>query len=236
LIYKTELHCHTKESSACGKETPEFVVEKYIEAGYTSLVLTNHINTSTFKSDWYFSYLKSVDAEDTWQTKIDFYLRDYNKMLQASKGRLNIILGLELRLFNDSINDYLIYGVTEEWLRKSECVKTMKIKDFSAYAKETGVLIYQAHPFRDGMTVVDPKLVDGYEVYNGNLNKDNRNDIVELWAERYGKPGISGTDYHAPTHVIGAGIATEEPIVSTENLLEILKMKKYELIKGKTTK
>ena len=233
MSYKTELHCHTKEASACGKETPEYVVERYIDEGYTSLVLTNHINAATFDSDWYRQYLLDNSKEDTWQTKIDFYLRDYHRMLEASNGRFNIILGLEVRLINDSLNDYLIYGVTEEWLRSSECVRTMKIKEFSPYARDSGMLIYQAHPLRNGMTVVKPELLDGYEVYNGNLGKDNRNDLVQMWAERYGKLGISGSDFHAAAHVVGAGILTDHPITNNDELLDVLKKQNYKLIKGR---
>ena len=231
-LYKTELHCHTKEASACGKETPESVVEKYIEAGYTTLVITNHMCTTTFMSDWYADYLKSTCSEDSWQTKVDFYIRDYKKAVAAAKGRINVILGIELRFDKESINDYLIYGATEEWLRSSEKIRDMKVKEFYPYAKETGVLIYHAHPLRNGMMVVKPDYLDGYEVYNGNLGKDNRNDLVELWAERYNKPGISGSDYHSELHVIGAGIATDFPITSNDMLLEVLKTNNYKLIKG----
>ena len=233
MKYKTELHCHTKEASACAKQVPEEVVEKYIEEGYTTLVITNHICDSTFVSEWYAEYLRSTNAEDCWQTRVDFYLRDYKKAVEAAKGRINVLLGLELRFDKESINDYLIYGATEEWLRTSGHIRAMNVKEFYPYAQETGVLIYHAHPLRNGMKVIKPDYLDGYEVYNGNLNKDNRNDLVEIWADRYGKPGISGSDYHGPHHVVGAGILTDEPITSIEKLLEILKTKKYELIKGR---
>ena len=235
-LYKTELHCHTKEASACARITPEEVVEKYIEAGYTTLVITNHMCTTSFSSEGYADYLKSTGTEDTWQTKVDFYIRDYKKAVEAAKGRINVILGIELRFDKESINDYLVFGASEEWLRASEKIRDMKVKEFYPYAQETGVLIYHAHPFRNRMMVVKPDFLDGYEVYNGNLNKDNRNDLVEIWAEKYGKPGISGSDYHGTHHVIGAGILTESPITNSEELLEALKSRSYTLIKGQGSK
>lgn len=232
MSYKTELHCHTKEASACGKELPEYVVERYLDAGYTSLVLTNHINASTFTSKRYYKYLDETGKNNSWSAKIDFFVRDYYRMLEASKGRLNVILGLELRLICDSINDYLIYGVTEEWLRNSECFESIKMEELSAYVRESGLLIYQAHPFRNGMTVVDPELLDGYEIFNGNLGHDSRNPIAEAWAERYGKPGISGSDFHRAVHETNSGIITDTPITCNEELLSTLKNQTYKLIKG----
>ena len=232
MSYKTELHCHTKEASACGKELPEYVVERYLDAGYTSLVLTNHINAATFTSKRYAEYLEERGVADCWSTKIDFYVRDYDRMLEASKGRLNVILGLELRLVCDSFNDYLIYGVTEEWLRNSECFMSIKIEELSDYVRKSGLLIYQAHPFRNGMTVVDPTLLDGYEVYNGNIGHDSRNPIAEAWAKRYNKLGISGSDFHRAVHQTNSGIITDSPITSNEELLNVLRSQNYQIIKA----
>lgn len=39
--YKTEMHCHTAQSSLkCGKMNAEDVVETYINAGYSTLLIT----------------------------------------------------------------------------------------------------------------------------------------------------------------------------------------------------
>jgi histidinol phosphatase-like PHP family hydrolase len=40
--YKIELHAHSSESSRCGSVEAAELVEKYINAGYSALVLTDH--------------------------------------------------------------------------------------------------------------------------------------------------------------------------------------------------
>ena len=230
MSYKTELHCHTSESSKCALETPERVVERYLDAGYSTLVITNHINHSTYACDRFEKYLSENGFEDTWDHRVDYFVRDYNRAVKAANGKLNIILGLELRLIADTPNDYLIYGVTEEWLRNSEMVRHIKIKELSQYVRESGLLIYQAHPFRNGITIVKPSLLDGYEVFNGNLGHDSRNDIAEAWAKKFDLPGISGSDLHKSHHVICAGIETDFPITNNEELLQALKEQNYKLI------
>lgn len=37
----------------------------------------------------------------------------------------------------------------------------------------------QAHPFRNGLKIVDPKHLDGIETYNGNPRHDSRNEIAK---------------------------------------------------------
>ena len=41
----------------------------------------------------------------------------YRLVKAAEDESFDVILGMELRFVNESENDYLIYGFTEEWLR-----------------------------------------------------------------------------------------------------------------------
>jgi hypothetical protein len=212
-------------------ETPEYLVDRYLSEGYTTVVLTNHINNATFRSKDYFNFLSENSLPDNWNSKMDYYLSDYKKMKEYADGKLNVLLGVELRLIASNVNEYLIYGFTEEWIRNSEAFLTMRVKELSKYVRESNYRIYQAHPFRNDMTVIDPSYVDGYEVYNGNLGHDSRNSIAEAYAKLYDKPGISGTDFHQREKKIRAGIITNEPITDNEKLLDILTNQNYELIK-----
>ena len=82
------------------------------------------------------------------------------------------------------------------------------------------------------MTVVDPKYLDGIEVYNGNDAHDSRNPIAEIWAERFSLIKTSGSDYHRPIHKANSGILTEHEIKTADELVATLRSGKYELIKG----
>lgn len=217
MHYYTELHAHTAPVSHCARQTPEQVVDRYIAAGYTSVVVSNH----------YFS--KSLEeAADDWDARLDYYFSDYYKMKAYAADRLNVILGMELR-FDQNFNDYLIFGMDEDFIRKHPDVCHMDLRTFSKLARENGLLIIQAHPFRNGITVVNPDLVDGYEIFNGHAGHDSRNGIALDWCRRYQKIPTSGTDLHYNDSEIDGGIITNEPITSMQQLTDVLRSGCYTL-------
>lgn len=233
MKFKTELHCHSGDVSNCGQENAEYIVSRYIEAGYTSLVVANHMSLFTYigSRNKYPEFLEKTGKADSWQTKVDFFMTGYENLIKAANGKLNILLGMEFREFNSPIaNDYLVYGVTEEWLRKSEKITKMNIKEMSEYVHESGLLIYQAHPFRNDMTVINPKYLDGVEVFNGHIFHKSRNQVASLWADIHGLKRTSGTDFHEARHICCGGILTDSPIENMDQLVEILKNENYELI------
>ena len=233
MKFKTELHCHTGDVSNCGKESAEYIVEKYLEAGYTSLVVANHMSVHTFngKRGKYAEFLNNTKKSDCWQTKMDFFMLGYENLVRAAKGRLHIILGMEWKDFTcDNANDYLVFGITEEWLRASEKISNMNIKEMSAYLHEFGMMIYQAHPFRNDIKIVNPKYLDGIETFNGHWEHSSRNKIADAWADIHGLKKTSGSDFHEKSHICCGGILTCEPITNGAQLLETLKNESYELM------
>jgi len=226
--YLTELHCHTAEVSKCGKATAEETVEFYLDHGYTTVVLTNHLSKKTFSNPKF-----GDQSLWTWDEKVDFFVDGYRKLKAAAAGRLNILLGCEYRSFTNP-SDYQIYGITEEFMRAHPDLMELEIKAVSQLVREAGMLFMQAHPFRDGMTVTKPERLDGIEVWNGNLGKDNRNDIAEMWADRYGLIKVSGTDFHAvKPGKCPVGIVTGVPVKTNEQLIEILRSGDYRLLKNR---
>lgn len=211
MQYKTELHAHTNEVSPCADFTAPELAERYIEAGYSSFVLTNHFS----------SKLLARGGKD-WERQIDFFTAPYHHMKEYAAGRLNVILGCELR-FDANDNDYLLFGLTEAFLRKYPDMQKMKMKEFSLIARQNGVLIIQAHPFRNGMKIADPDLVDGYEGFNAHPGHAARNHLAVEWARMHGKLITSGSDFHHPTSVTAGGILTDVPVTDTLQLAEILR-------------
>ena len=65
--YKTELHCHSGVVSACGRLSPERIVERYLEHGYSTVVITDHLSRYTFEAGNY-------GGKDDWDEKVDFFL------------------------------------------------------------------------------------------------------------------------------------------------------------------
>ena len=156
MSFKTELHCHSRDISPCSLQDVDGIVEKYTSGGYASLVLTNHAGEYIFDE---------VIPDGTWKSKVDYYFDAAEKLRDAAGDRLTIIDGMELR-FNESINDYLVFGVTREKFYDIPDVFSYSPGRFHDYAKENDMLFIQAHPMRFGMTLTSPDCLDGYEIFN----------------------------------------------------------------------
>ena len=219
-MFKTELHCHSLDISNCARVSTTDIITKFTEAGYTTLVLANHFNYDT---------MKSRNAE-SWEDFIDKFVGAYEKLKKEAEGKLNILLGAELR-FNENCNDYLLFGVTKEFLLSIPQVFDLNPDAFSKIARENGVLFVQAHPFRNWMTVIRPDFLDGVEVFNGHKGHDSRNEIAEAWADKFSLIKTSGTDFHYNHAPANGGILTEVEITSMEQLVEILKSGSYQLLR-----
>ena len=219
-MFKTELHCHSIDVSACARIGVDIIIDKYTKGGYSTVVLANHFNKSTYE------HLSCT----SWQEWVDKYVAGYKKLKESAEGKLEILLGMELR-FNCNINDYLVFGITEQFLRENENLFELEPWSFHELAKANGLLFIQAHPFRDNMTVVSPSCLDGVEAFNGHKGHDSRNEIADAWADKYGLIKTSGTDLHYENVPTNAGIITDEKITSMPQLVEVLRSGKYTLIK-----
>lgn len=220
MKFKTELHCHSKDISPCARVDTSTIIDKFVGAGYSTLVLSNHFSR----------FVKETLGCGTWKEWIDKYLDGYYKLKKEGEGKINVLLGMELRL-DENNNDYLIFGITEEFLRKNEDFYALNIWQLRELTKENSLLLVQAHPFRDGMTVTHPHALDGVEVFNGHRGHDSRNDIADAWASKYGLIKTSGTDFHYDYAPANAGIITDFEITDMDTLVKVLREGNYSLIK-----
>ena len=109
----------------------------------------------------------------------------------------------------------------------------MTLRSFSALAKEHGLLIVQAHPFRNGMKILPTELIDGYEVFNASPGHHSRNDLALLYCKKYQKIPTSGSDFHHEGASIAVGgILTDKPITSIAEHVETLRNGNYSLTCG----
>ncbi len=220
-MYKTEMHCHSGNVSSCAHASAEEIIEKYVAAGYSTLVSTEHINPWTFP--------REIEGS-TWKAKLDYFMSGYNKLLEAADGRINVLLGAEIRFMRENNSDYLCYGLTEEFLRDLGDPRYMNIHTLSREIHTAGMMIFQAHPFRPTMMVTDPRLLDGIETANLSPWHESYNDIAEAWAERNSLIGISGTDFHDPDHTPLGGVLTETEIKTNDELLSALTSRDFSRI------
>jgi len=215
-IYKTEMHCHTMESSLrCGKVPAKEIVKVYEDAGYDTLIITDYFGGK---------HRTDKGAEYDLQTFLEGY-----RTAKANSKNLNILLGMEINLLENK-NDYLVYGITEEIIREFPKMYELTIGDFCDFAHEIGLTVYQAHPFRNGMSIIPPVIVDGVEGFNAHPRHDSRNSIAMAWAELYNKKTISGSDAHQPQDLARGGIMSRLKITNNHELLTVLTNCDYSLI------
>ena len=208
-MYRFETHVHSAEVSRCGRVPAAEMVGLYKAAGYSGLCLTDHINPWTF-----------MDLDlPTWEDKVTHFLKGYHAAKEAAGEDFTVLLGAEFH-FHENNNDYLVYGLTEDILYGlGGDILDWGIAKFSPFCRENGLLLMQAHPFRNSMVVNKPDVVDGIEVMNGHPRHDSRNFIARAWAEHYGLLMSSGSDAHERGDQARGGLLTEKPITSLEELI-----------------
>ncbi len=225
MEYLYEMHSHVKEVSTCSGTYAKDFIKYYTDIGYTGIVVTDHMNSDTFS--------RAGLENEPWDTKIDHFLKGYEAVKEAAQGKLIVLLGMEIRFYTEKYpNDYLVYGVTEDFLRSYGDLMAMNPKTFSKLAHENGLIFLQAHPFRRGMKVENWDILDGYEVFNGNPRHNSNNDVAELWAKKQGKSIItSGSDFHEKEDTAHGGIYFNTLIKTNDELLNELRNNNYRLKK-----
>ena len=210
--FKTELHCHTSEVSHCAGESAADTVEKYLRYGYSTLVLTNHFASPNFRRMGY--------GDD-----------GYYKMKEASRGRMNILFGMEIR-FDELENDYLVFGMTPEFVAENPDMYKMSVGEFYEKVNHPNrFIIIQAHPMRFHMQHVLPWHVDGWEVYNGHPHNESYNRAARAYAEYFpSKILTSGSDHHDANHYPAGGIMTDYEIKTMDQLMDTFRARSYTLI------
>lgn len=193
--FKIELHAHTTPASPCSQITPEEMVRIYKEHGFSGVVITNHFNLD-------------VLYKGSREEAVDRYLSDFNKAKElGDKEGISVYLGAEVR-FKENMNDYLIFGVDRDILLKVYDYLDKGIKAFREECSLPNSAFLQAHPFRDGMTRVDPKLLDGIEIFNMHPGHNSRNAFaMRLYNENPHFIVSAGSDFHHPNrgHEANAG-------------------------------
>ena len=223
-MFKYETHLHTAECDLCAHVRAADAVRMYRDAGYSGMVVTDHY--FALLQEWF----KGDLADDSHKTFIDRWLRGYRAAREEGERLgFTVLLGTEVRFDGPSINDYLVYGLTEEFFYRAPLLNRLTGLDELLSLLPPEALVVQAHPFRDKMTVADPTRLFGIEVHNGGTD-EKRNALAALFAAQYGKAPLSGSDFHEAKHLARGGIATETPIKSSADLLSVLKSGAYTLL------
>ena len=220
---KYELHAHTAECDRVAQHSGAEMVRLYADAGYSGMVITDHYFSL------FYEWFKDEFCPSDHKSIIDRYLRGYHSARnEAERIGFSLLCGAEVR-FDNTPNDYLIYGLEEDDLYTLPLLNRLKnLRELLAVLPDRAVVV-QAHPFRDNMTVVSPDLLFGVEAHNGRTSPF-RNKMARDYAEHYGKVMTSGSDFHKMKDLARGGIATSRTMTCSAELVELLKSGDYSLI------
>jgi len=217
-----EIHCHTSEVSACGWVDAVNVVRIHKNAGFEGICITDHYHDQFFRMQ---GGLKDSEV-------VDKYLLGYRMALKEGvRLGLKVFLGMEIK-FPESSNDYLVYGITAEMLYENPYMFRMGLKAFSSMARMEGLLLIQAHPFRDNMIRVNPLFLDGVETINGNLRIDSRNHISKRYADEHDLIKMGGSDFHRECDINLAAMEFLSEINSKNDLVDALRNGEYTIVQN----
>jgi predicted metal-dependent phosphoesterase TrpH len=220
LNYLYELHSHSCEVSPCGDVKAEDVIALYKAEGYQGLVMTDH---------YHHEFFSSLD-DIPWERKAEKFLKGYRLARAAAEPfDFDVFLGFEIR-FTDSGNDFLVYGIDEEFIFSNPMLYKYDLPHLNKVVKAyPGVLIIQAHPFRKGCKPPeDLRLIDGIEIFNGNPRHDSRNNLATELARDNDLIKISGSDFHSIEDLGKGGIRFSKRVKTSKELVEALNNSKYE--------
>ena len=188
---RIDMHVHTSGVSTCARQTVEQTIDQKIKEGYDGMVITNHCQP------WY--YPPTVAFQERYvQSALDEYARavEYGK-----QKNFRVYLGLEVTLFNPFYSDWLLYGVSEEFLRQAPVLYMLSQRELFALCQEYGVVLIQAHPFRPipyrGIVhgVAEIKYLHGIEINCSEKDTKHKAAILER-IEQDNLLAACGTDYH----------------------------------------
>jgi len=184
-MVKVETHLHTSESSPCGKVRAVDGIAAYKAAGYDAVVVTDH----------FCDILEDLPGSPRERAErfLDGYL--YAKEAGEKQG-IKVLFAVEARLPGGP-EDILFYGVTPEFILENPLLYTHPLSEIYPILHGIGALVVQAHPFRERCRPLDPRFLDGVEIFNTHPRHESHNRLAFRFAEKYNIPiRTSGSDFH----------------------------------------
>jgi len=214
-LYQFETHCHTAEASPCGILAAAQVVDGMKAAGYMGTFITDH---------FYARFFERPDmAGLNWDDKVDRYLKGY----KAAKARgdeigVKVFLGLEVQP-EDSPYEFLTYGPDETFLKENGPFYRLSTPAFYDLMHSYGFLVFQAHPYRYGLSPENPKYYDGVEMVNAQPRNESRNKMALKFAFENDIMTIAGSDIHKKEDIGRCGIMLPGSINSPADFIAYYK-------------
>lgn len=201
-----DMHAHSAAISPCCQIPFEKVIDLAKDSGIDGIVLTNHYQKS---------YIK--------KTNIDMFVEQYiNEFFAAQqygkKVGSKVFFGIEVTMELYPNVHMLIYGIEPEFLKENPYIFDNTQKELYDIVKSNNGILIQAHPFRNGTTVLDTDFLDGIEINCHPLYKiSHSKELLEIADER-NLIVTCGGDYHADTYRPKCGMLLPDNIQDNNGL------------------
>lgn len=222
-IWKYDTHAHTSESSKCGQSSAEDMIRAYFALGYDGVFVADH----------FFNGNTLVPKNLPWEDRVRLLMKGFRAAKRAGDFYgIGVFFAFEVSCQG---NDFLIYGLGEDWLLAHPDSDRIPIKEFLTLARADGGFVVHAHPFREDPHVplirLIPDVTDAVEVLNAN-RKPIQNARAKWYAESYGLPVTAGSDAHHPCMIKDGGVLTREPIRSAADYAAMVKERRLAALSG----
>ena len=189
-LLRCDPHVHTGGiSTCCPLEYPQIIDEK-VAQGYDLAVLTNH------SQSWYCEPSRHGEL-------MQRHLEEFEKAYAYAKERgLTLLLGLEVTVRDPAWTDWLLYGVTEQFMLNAPCLYNLTQRELFALCQKNGIVMVQAHPFRYHDGIANPNFTHGIEI-NCSVGDLKYKDEILRQAQRHLLTVTCGTDYHGNNSFVG---------------------------------
>ncbi|MBP3314152.1 MAG: PHP domain-containing protein [Oscillospiraceae bacterium] len=205
-----DLHAHTSGISACCQATAEETLKTTKEHGLDGIVLTNHYQKY---------YVKDGNAPA-------FAQRYWEEFLHTEKvGKelgMRVLFGIEVTMTERTIIHLLVYGVGKEFLDAHPFMYDYSQEELYRAVKDYGGVLVQAHPYRNGASLLDPQFLDGVEINCHSQYNTSEAPKVMADAKKHGLFLTCGGDYHADTYRPHCGMILPDSIQDGKELGQYL--------------
>jgi len=187
MPYLYETHLHTREGSACGVSRGRDYIERYLDLGYTGIIITDHFFRGNCRPD----------RNLPWNKWVQDFCRGYEAAREEGERRgLDVFFAWEETVDG---NDYLVYGFDKEWLLEHpESANWTRKKQFQE-ARRIGGCVILAHPFRFVYSLkrfpASSEYVDAIEAANSG-NEQISDALAWAYANELNVPVTAGSDIH----------------------------------------
>jgi predicted metal-dependent phosphoesterase TrpH len=209
------------------------MVHFYRDRGYSGFILADHFaGNTTFPDDM------------PWKERVNRFYAIYEEALDEIEkigGGIKVFFGMEYALRSRPTqlryvlgNDFVILGLTKEWLLENEEAFGMNPNETFDAVHAAGGFIIHAHPFAEAPWIRSiqllPRKIDAVEVYNA-CTPDFHNENAQWYADRYGLPCTGGSDIHHATQKALAALETETPCETVADLCAAIRERKTKILR-----